>query len=103
MNAFRRWCLAVLVVVWVQTYLATTLSAQAPAQPGKPAVQKEAVVPSAEDKRKALEADAERLVRLAGQLKAELEHTRQDELSVKVVRDADEIDRLARSTRTRVH
>ena len=60
-------------------------------------------MPSAEDKHKALEADAERLVQLARHLRAELEHTRPDELSIKVLRDADEIDRLARSARARTH
>ena len=72
-----------------------------PAQPVKPA-QAERVVPTAEEKRKALDADVVRLVQLARQLKAEVEQTRKDELSVKVLRDADDIDKLARSTRGRL-
>lgn len=66
-------------------------------------VQQSVVTPTAEEKRKALEADVERLVQLARQLKAEVDHTRQDELSTKVLRDTDEIDRLARSARSRLH
>ncbi len=91
-----------LALVAGQLCVACMLPAQSPAQPGQAAVQKEAVTPSAEDKQKALEADAERLVQLARQLRAELEHTRPDELSVKVLREAEEIERLARSTRTRI-
>ncbi len=92
-----------LLFLAVQVCCTSLLPGQTPAQPGKPAPQHEAVVPSAEEKRKALEADTERLVKLAEQLKTDLEHTRQDELSMKVLREAEEIDRLARSTRTRVH
>lgn len=92
------------VLVFVASQVGTCLLlGQVPESPGKPAAQHEAVVPSAEDKQKALEVDAARLVRLAEQLKIDLEHTRQDELSVKVLREAEEIDRLARSTRTRMH
>lgn len=75
---------------------------------GKPAadsVKKEtppAVTPSAADHQKAMQADLDRLLQLARQLKAEVDHTRQDELSIKVIRDADEIDKLARSARGRI-
>ena len=99
MASFRKRNAGALVLAAVQLCLASILPAQAPVPP----VKKEAVVPSAEDKHKALEADAERLVQLARQLRTELEHTRPDELSVKVLRDAEEIERLARSTRSRMH
>ena len=98
MTSFRRKHAAALTMVAVQLCLVCPLPAQAPPPP----IKKEAVTPSAEDRHKALAADAERLVQLARQLRAELEHTRPDELSVKVLRDAEEIERLARSTRTRL-
>lgn len=61
-----------------------------------------AVAPSANDRQKAMQADMDRLLQLARQLKAEVGSSRKDELSVKVVRDADEIDKLARSARGRI-
>lgn len=87
----------------LHVWFASVLLAQTPAQAGKASAQSQPAAPSAEDRQKAMEADVERLVQLARQLKAELERSRQDELSVKVIRDADEIDRLARSARTRIH
>lgn len=93
-DVFARLLLYLLLLL--STDSSVHLWSQAPAQP-RP------VTPTAEEKRKALEADVERLVQLARQLKAEVDHSRQDELSVKVLRDADEIDRLSRSVRTRLH
>ena len=74
---------------------------------GKPAPQgagkdAQAVVPSALDRQKAMQADMDRLLQLARQLKAEVDQSRKDELSIKVIRDADEIDKLARSARGRI-
>lgn len=75
----------------------------APLPPTAAAAQKMPVVPTESDKRHAFEVDADRLARLAVQLQAEVEHTRRDELSVSVVRTADEMERLARSARSRIH
>lgn len=50
-----------------------------------------------------LQADAERLLKLAQELKASVDKTRRDELSMQVIRQADEIDRLARSAKARIH
>ena len=80
--------------------LALLLSVSACAQAGRAA--QPAAEPSAEDKRKAMEADVNRLLGLAQQLKVEVDKSRKDELSLKVIRDADEIDKLARSARGRI-
>lgn len=61
-----------------------------------------AAVPTEVDRQRALQADADRLAKLAEQLQLSLQHARRDELSVKVVQTADEMDRLARSARTRI-
>ncbi|MGI4852558.1 MAG: hypothetical protein ACRYF4_00765 [Janthinobacterium lividum] len=59
-------------------------------------------LPSADDHQKAMQADVDRLLQLARQLKAEVDSSRKDELSIKVIRDADEIDKLARAARGRI-
>jgi len=46
--------------------------------------------------RKQLKADAERLLKLATDLKAEVDKTTKDTMSVDVIRKADEIEKLAR-------
>ena len=51
----------------------------------------------------ALQADVDRLLKLAEQLKVTVDKTRRDELSMEVIRQADEIEKLARSTRSRIH
>ena len=58
--------------------------------------------PTLEDRQKAMQADMDRLLQLARQLKVEVDKTRRDELSLRVIRDADEIDKLARSARGRI-
>ncbi len=58
--------------------------------------------PVAEDKRKAAHADADRLLALAQELKDSVEKSRKDELNVQVIREAEEIEKLARSLRSRV-
>ena len=60
-----------------------------------------AVVPAA-DRQKALQADAAHLLQLATELKANVDRTRRDELSLRVIREADEIERLARAARSRI-
>lgn len=55
---------------------------------------------AAADQRKTLQADAAHLLQLATELKANVDRTRKDELSVQVIREADEIEKLARSART---
>lgn len=84
--------------------LAPTVTLTAQAKSASQAATKDApsVVPSATDKQKAMQADMDRLLQLARQLKTEVDKSRKDELSIKVVRDADEIDKLARSARGRI-
>ena len=53
--------------------------------------------------RAAMESDLNRLVALAKQLKTDVDRTRRDELNVRVVRNADVIEKLARSARSRIH
>ena len=47
--------------------------------------------------------DTDHLLQLARQLKASVDRTRRDELSLQVVREADEIEKLARSVKARIH
>lgn len=59
--------------------------------------------PSAIDARQGILADADHLVQLARELKASVEKARRDELSLQVIREADEIEKLARSVKARIH
>ena len=70
-----------------------TKIAAAPAQPASPA---------AGDRQKAAHADADRLLALAQSLKTSVDKSRKDELNVQVIREAEEIEKLARSLRSRV-
>ena len=55
------------------------------------------------ERQKAALAEANRLFELAQQLKVTLDKTRRDELSMQVIHQADEIEKLARSVKTRIH
>ncbi len=55
-----------------------------------------------EERHKKLVADTARLVALTGELKAEVEKSSKDELSLDVVRKAAEIERLARDVKERM-
>lgn len=55
-----------------------------------------------EERRKRLLADTAKLVELTTQLKAEVDSTSKDELSVEVVRKAAEIEKLARDVKDRM-
>ncbi len=74
----------------------------APAQSKPTAAPAQSVGPSSADKQKAAHADADRLLALAQDLKTSVDKSRKDELNVQVIRDADEIEKLARSLRSRV-
>jgi hypothetical protein len=68
-----------------------------------PAEQKPAAVPmTAAEKRKAdLQADTEKLYKLTQELKAEVDKSNKDTLSVSVVKKAQEVERLAKSIKER--
>jgi hypothetical protein len=57
---------------------------------------------SADPKSAVLE-ETERLLQLARELKANVDKTRRDELSLQVIREADEVEKLARSVKARIH
>ena len=54
------------------------------------------------DQQKELAADMEKLVRLSAELKVSVDKSTKDQLSVDVLRKADDVERLARSLRVRV-
>ena len=54
------------------------------------------------DRQKQLEADTQKLLALANELKAEVEKSNKDTLSLDVVRKADEIEKLAKSVRDKM-
>lgn len=56
----------------------------------------------ATDRRKHMVADAEKLVQLANEIKAEVDKTPKDELSVTVIKKTAEMEKLARDIRTRM-
>ncbi len=80
--------------------LAACLSSTALAQQQAPAPEQKAMTPA--EKRKAdLQADTERLYKLTQELKAEVDKSNKDTLSVSVVKKAQEIERLAKSIKER--
>ena len=52
---------------------------------------------------KPLTTDMDHLLELAKQLKAAVDKSRRDELSMQVIRDADEIDRLVKAAKSQIH
>ena len=54
------------------------------------------------DRQKQLEADTQKLVALANELKADVDKSNKDTLSLDVVRKADEIEKLAKSVRDKM-
>jgi hypothetical protein len=76
------------------------LHAQAPASSGQQAgpVQQPAQV-SADERQKKLRADAEQLRVLAQALKASVDAATKDELSVKVIHQAEQIEKLAKAVK----
>jgi len=56
----------------------------------------------AEDRHKRMVADAEKLVALANEIKAEVDKTTKDELSVTVLKKTAEMEKLARDIRSRI-
>ncbi len=77
--------------------------AQAPASQGQSnalSVSEHDQMKSAADERqKKLMADADHLLAMAQALKASVDATKKDELSMKVVREAEQIEKLARAVR----
>jgi hypothetical protein len=69
-----------------------------PQAPEEKAVQPDRDAASAEHNRQIAE-DSARLLKLATDLKAEIDKTNKDTLSLRVIRKADEIERLAHSVR----
>ena len=59
-------------------------------------------VQAADDRQKKMLADADHLVAMAQQLKTAVDSTRKDELSVDVIRQADQIEKLAKSVKDRM-
>ena len=81
-------------------------AAQTPAKPteqtASPAA-KATVQPSAREQRDAqIAADTERLYQLAQELKAELDKSTKDTLSLSVIRKADQVEKLAHSLKERL-
>ncbi|SEB38449.1 hypothetical protein SAMN05443244_0155 [Terriglobus roseus] len=56
----------------------------------------------AEDRQKKMLADADQLVAMAQQLKSAVDQTKKDELSVQVIKQADQIEKLAKSVKDRM-
>ena len=87
----------------VLAVLLTVATAQSfPAQGTAPAHPPAAVSTPAERQKAAL-AEADHLFALAQQLKVTLDKTRRDELSMQVIHQADEIEKLARSVKSQMH
>ena len=59
-------------------------------------------VQAANDRQKKMLADADQLLAMAQQLKTAVDQTRKDELSVDVIRQADQIEKLAKSVKDRM-
>lgn len=55
-----------------------------------------------DDRQKQLVADTNKLLKLATELKAEVDKTNKDVLSVDVIKKADEIEKLAKSVKDRM-
>jgi hypothetical protein len=76
----------------------SALAQTAPVAPVRPLT-----TPASGDAHSAAMTDIDHLLLLARELKADVDKTRRDELSIQVIRDADEIEKLARSTKARIH
>ena len=57
---------------------------------------------AASDRQKKMLADADQLLAMAQQLKSAVDQTRKDELSVNVIRQADQIEKLAKAVKDRM-
>ena len=57
---------------------------------------------AADDRKKKMLADADQLLAMAQQLKSAVDQTRKDELSVQVIKQADQIEKLAKSVKDRM-
>ena len=78
---------------------ASALAQAAPSAAGKPQL----TAPGSGEPHNAALTDVDRLLLLARELKASVDKTRRDELSLQVIREADEIEKLARSAKARIH
>ena len=78
----------------------TTEPSQQPSSEQKPAAEQKPMTPA--EKRKAeLQADTEKLYKLTQELKAEVDKSNKDTLSVAVIKKAQEVERLAKSIKER--
>lgn len=92
------------IAVYLALLLVCCGAARSAGSQANPApVAKPQQAPAATDAKKAVLDDTDHLVQLARELKADVEKTRRDELSLQVVREADEIEKLARSVKARIH
>jgi len=70
--------------------------------PVNPAVQERIELGRQSERQKKMIADTDRLVFLANELKADMDKTTKDTLSIQVIRKAEEIEKLAHSVRERM-
>ncbi len=86
------------------TILLLVCGGSAVAQTAAPAnVRPQLTTPAPGDAHAAALTDIDHLLQLARELKASVDKTRRDELSMQVIREADEIEKLARTTKARIH
>ena len=98
----RRVCsvIAATLLVLGSTLPCAPLSGQSIAAPVTPTHASGAA--AGPERQKAALADAERLLALATQLKTAVDKSRKDELSLQVIRNADEIEKLAKTAKGRI-
>jgi len=87
-------------------FCSVSVRAQLPNKPGKDyaltVMEQERLKAFAEQRQKKLMADAQQLLAMAQSLKTSVDATKKDELSVSVIRQADQIEKLAKSVKDRM-
>ena len=73
-----------------------------PPDPGRERMEKEMAKKANEERQAQLKRDTDRLLKLATELKASVDKTNQDTLSVEVVKKAEEIEKLAHSVKEKM-
>ncbi len=80
--------------------------AQVPGRPGQSyaltMMEQDRLRAAADDRQKKLLADAEQLLAMAQSLKTSVDAVKKDELSLQVIREADQIEKLAKSVKDRM-
>lgn len=100
-----RCCCVLAVAVFVSPSVFTSASARAQKSGESFALQRmdhSRADMAASDRQKKMLADADQLLAMAQQLKSAVDQTRKDELSVDVIRQADQIEKLAKSVKERM-